>query len=63
MEIDMDLGGWLSSNMSDERREREGRHQTGFFFEKYYVHNIFTIFLQQIIGGRLLLVIIVGAKK
>ena len=31
--------------------------------EKLYVHNIFTIFLQQIIGGRLLLIVIVGEKN
>ena len=31
--------------------------------EKLYVHNIFTIFLQQIIDGRLLLVVIVGEKN
>ena len=31
--------------------------------EKLYVHNIFTIFLQQIIDGRLLLVVIVGKKN
>jgi len=28
-----------------------------------YIHNIFTIFLQQILSGRLLLVVIVGIKK
>ena len=31
--------------------------------EKWYVHNIFTIFLQQILSGRLLLVVIVMAKS
>ena len=31
--------------------------------EKWYVHNIFTTFLQQILSGRLLQVVIVGAKK
>ena len=31
--------------------------------EKWYVHNIFTIFLQQILSDRLLLVVIVETKK
>ena len=31
--------------------------------EKLYVHNIFTIFLQQIIGDRLLLIVIVEEKN
>ena len=31
--------------------------------EKWYVHNIFTIFLQQILSDRLLLVVIVRAKS
>ena len=34
-----------------------------FFFEKWYVHTIFTIFLQQILSSKLLLVVIVGLKK
>ena len=33
------------------------------FNEKWYVHNIFTIFLQQILSGRLLPVIIFMEKK
>ena len=31
--------------------------------EKWYVYNISTTFLQQILSGRLLLVVIVGAKR
>ena len=31
--------------------------------EKWYVYNNFTILLQQILSGRLLLVVIVGLKK
>ena len=31
--------------------------------EKWYIHNIFIIFLQQILSSKLLLVTIVGAKK
>ena len=34
-----------------------------FFFKKWYVHIIFTIFLQQILNSRLLLVVIIGLKK
>ena len=35
----------------------------GFSEEKWYVYNISTAFLPQILSGRLLLVVIVGAKK
>ena len=31
--------------------------------EKWYVYNIFTIFLQQILSDKLLLVVIVETKK
>ena len=31
--------------------------------EKRYVYNISTIFLQQILSSRLLLIVIIGAKK
>ena len=31
--------------------------------KKWYIHNIFTIFIQQILSGKLLLVVIVRAKK
>ena len=34
-----------------------------FFYEKWYVYNISTTFLQQILSDRLLLVVIVGVKK
>ena len=37
--------------------------QLGIILEKWYVYNNFTIFLQQILSGRLLLVVIVGLKK
>ena len=37
-------------------------HNT-FIFEKYYVHNIFTILSQKILNGRLLLVVIGGQKS
>ena len=36
---------------------------SSFLKEKWYVHNIFTTFLQQIPSGRLLLVVIILAKK
>ena len=34
-----------------------------YFFEKWYVYNNFTTFLQQILTDRLLQVVIVGLKK
>ena len=37
--------------------------QLGIILEKWYVYNNFTTFLQQILSGRLLLVVIVGLKK
>ena len=34
-----------------------------YIYEKLYIHKIFITFSQQIINGKLLLVVIVGAKK
>ena len=34
-----------------------------YFKEKWYVYNIFTTFLQQILSGRLLIVVIIRIKK
>ena len=34
-----------------------------YIYEKWYVYNIFTTFLQQVLSGRLLLVVIVGTEK
>ena len=33
------------------------------FLKKWYIHNIFTTFLQKILSGKLLLVVIIGKKK
>ena len=35
----------------------------GFIFTRNFIYNILTIFLQQIISGKLLLVVIVGQKN
>ena len=37
--------------------------ESGSRNEKWYIHNIFTTFSQQILSGKLLVVVIVGLKK
>ena len=54
----------VSISFSKKKKKKKERKKIQHInLEKWYVYNISTTFLQQILNGKLLLVVIVGAKK
>ena len=56
------IGGWKNDNKNKNEKCTWNFGELGFRERKWYVYNISTTFLQQILSVRLLLIVTVGAK-